>query len=134
MILNIIDSKAVILINKATCLEGNNPFNCFDEGKVESALHSSFYPGYYPFQHGGIAKLAGALAFYICQAHAFEDGNKRTAALAATVFLNSNGFEVNYPQFDNSDDFSSLIIDIASGKLNIDDVKQWFEDHKVTIK
>ena len=66
MILKTVDTKAIVSINESICIEGNNPFHCFDEGKVESALHSAFYFGAYPYHHGGVAKVAGALAFYIC--------------------------------------------------------------------
>ena len=134
MILNTIDTPAVISINKAVCLEGGNPFHCFDEGKVDSALHSSFYPGSYPFHHGGIPKIAGALAFYICQAHAFEDGNKRTAALVAIVFLNANGLGINYPQHDSHDGLSDLIIGIASSTVDIEESKKWFDSQIIFLK
>ena len=134
MIFKIVDTKAIVSINEAVCIEGNNPFHCFDEGKVESALHSAFYPGTYPYHHGGIAKVAGALAIYICQAPAFEDGNKRTAALAAIIFLNANGLGINYPQYEDRDDLSRLIIDIAKGTLAIEATKNWFEAHKVRLR
>ncbi len=35
------------------------------------------------FLHVGIAPMAGAYWFHISQAHAFNDGNKRTALMAA---------------------------------------------------
>jgi death-on-curing protein len=38
--------------------------------------------------------LAAAYAVYIVQGHVFMDGNKRTAAMAATTFLQYNGVEV----------------------------------------
>lgn len=35
--------------------------------------------------------MAAAYLFHICQNHAFVDGNKRTAAFTALIFLSLNG-------------------------------------------
>lgn len=126
------DADTVIELNQKICEEGNNPFHCFDPGKVDSAIHTAFYPGSYPYAHGGIPKLAGALAFYLCQAHAFQDGNKRTASVSAVVFLNAHGLDIQYPISNSRDDFSELMIGIASGITSIDETKQWFAVHKVS--
>lgn len=64
---------AVIETNKLVCEAGGNPHQCLNAGKIESAIASAFYPGSYPFAHGGLAKVAGALCFYIVKAHAFLD-------------------------------------------------------------
>lgn len=81
---------------------------CLNTGKIESAIASAFYPGTYPFAHGGFAKVAGALCFYLVKAHAFLDGNKRTGALAAITFLNMHGLDVEYPVDIEKGIFSSL--------------------------
>jgi len=39
--------------------------------------------------------LAAAYAFGIARDHPFTDGNKRTAFVAAAVFLLDNGYEIN---------------------------------------
>src|SRR3569623_1760722 len=39
-----------------------------------------------------MAALAAAYAFGIARNHAFIDGNKRTALVVATAFLDSNGY------------------------------------------
>ena len=60
-----------------------------DDGLVESSLGSAenawFYGG------GDLFDIAAAYAFHLSQAQAFFDGNKRTAAAAAFVFLEGNG-------------------------------------------
>lgn len=40
----------------------------------------------------GPAEIAAAYAFGIAKAHAFVDGNKRTAFVTATTFLRMNGY------------------------------------------
>ena len=42
------------------------------------------------YLHEGIAAMTAAYLYHICQAHAYVDGNKRTAALASLVFLTVN--------------------------------------------
>ena len=84
-------------INRLVCAEGGNPHQCLDTGKVESAIATAFYTGSYPFAHGGLARVAGALCFYLVKAHAFIDGNKRTGALTAITFLNLHGIDIDYP-------------------------------------
>jgi hypothetical protein len=40
-----------------------------------------------------IVEVAAAYLFYVCRNHPFLDGNKRTAMMAAIVFLRLNGIE-----------------------------------------
>jgi len=126
----------IIKINELVCREGGNPHILFDRGKVESAMHSAFYPGVYPFEHGGVAGIAGAMTFYLTQAHAFQDGNKRTAAIAGSTFMSMNGWELKYVANEKSDrnDFADIILKCASGKAPKEEVMKWFEDHKVKIE
>jgi death-on-curing protein len=42
--------------------------------------------------------MAAAYAFHISEVQAFIDGNKRTALLAAIVFLDINGFRLPEPE------------------------------------
>jgi death on curing protein len=56
------------------------------EAAVE-AVRNSYYDD--------LPMLAAAYAVYIVQGHVFLDGNKRTAAAAATTFLQLNGIEVD---------------------------------------
>ncbi|KAL5430640.1 hypothetical protein PMIN06_012489 [Paraphaeosphaeria minitans] len=42
-----------------------------------------------------IFQLAGSLSEKIMKNHAFQDGNKRTALVAADMFLKINGYKLN---------------------------------------
>ena len=81
----------IVVINRKICEEGNNPFGVLDSRKIESALHTSFYPCFYPFAFGGVARLGGALCYYLIMCHAFMDGNKRTGTVSSLAFMNING-------------------------------------------
>ena len=58
--------------------------------------------------------VAGAYLFYICRNHPFLDGNKRTAMMAAIVFLRFNEIEPT-PNISLS---HRLLSDVAAGKID----------------
>lgn len=127
--------EAVIEANKIVYEAGGNPHQCLDTGKIESAIASAFYPGSYPFAHGGLAKVAGALCFYLVKAHAFLDGNKRTGALTAITFLNMHGLDLEYPVNIKKDinGLAEIIEAYAASKLSQNQLQDWFESHKVYL-
>lgn len=128
--IKLLTTDQVVEFNRLACSRDKNPHHCNDTGKVQSALHSTYYPGSVPFAHGGIAKVGGALCFYICQAHAFVDGNKRTAMIAATAFMDMNGVSLSFPKSKTTSAFAELVNSCASGNETIDAMKHWFDSHK----
>ena len=125
-------AKIVVLINRDICCAEGNPHYLLKPGAVESALHSAFYPGDAPFAHGGIVSVAGALAFYLCKSHAFQDGNKPAALVASTLFMDENGWDLRYPLQPNA--LAEAIERCARGDVEIDQLKQWYETHKVPVR
>lgn len=128
-------AEQVILVNKMICEKSGNPHVCQDSGKIESALHTAFYPGTYPFAAGGIAKTAGALCFYLVQSHAFMDGNKRTGTLVAIVFMEQNGWTLEYPvdKKKNTNALAETIEKCAASQLKKEALMDWFEMHKKSL-
>lgn len=122
----------VIATNKYLCEEQGNPFALLDKGKIESALHSAFYPGSYPFSQGGIAKIAGALCFYLVKAHAFMDGNKRTGALVAITFMRTNGWDLSYSlkEKNGKTALANAVECCAASKVSKEELIDWFDKHK----
>ncbi len=128
--------EAVIASNKYVCEQGSNPHHCNDPGKVESAISTAFYPGSYPFQQGGLSRVAGALCFYLVKSHAFLDGNKRTGALVAITFLNQHGLDLEYPLDENRNvnGLAEVIENCAASKVSKDQLMDWFESHKAYLE
>jgi death-on-curing family protein len=60
-------------------------------GLLESAVHSPMNMKHYAKEED-VFQLAANLAEKIMKNHAFQDGNKRTALLAADMFLKINGY------------------------------------------
>jgi death on curing protein len=85
-----------------------------DENLLASAVLTpqSSFGGKSPY--ADLIEIAGAYLFYLCGNHPFIDGNKRTAMMAAIVFLRLNEIE---PASD-SDEWERLVLDVASSKLD----------------
>jgi death-on-curing protein len=88
-----------------------------DENLLVSAVLTpqSSFGGKSPF--ADIVEIAAAYLFYICKNHPFLDGNKRTAMMAAIVFLRLNGME---PKPD-SQQWERLMLDVAASKITRDE-------------
>lgn len=97
-----------------------------DLGLVESALGRP--PNLAAYGEPDVADLAAAYAFGLARNHPFADGNKRTAAVTALVFLmiNQIDFAITEPEL------VVMTIALAAGDLTEDEVARWFRDHIVT--
>lgn len=73
--------------------------------------------------------LASAYAFGIARNHPFLDGNKRTAWVAARVFLRLNGIRIAFDQQDTID----AMVALASGTLSEDALADWFRTHRTSV-
>ncbi|MGI8481810.1 MAG: type II toxin-antitoxin system death-on-curing family toxin [Chthoniobacterales bacterium] len=87
-----------------------------DENLLESAVLApqSSFGGKSPYID--VFEIAAAYLFYICGNHPFLDGNKRTAMMAAIVFLRLNGIEPS----PDSKAWEDLMFDVAASKLDRD--------------
>lgn len=70
------------------------PYALLDEGLLRGALYrmQSFWE-YNP--DATVYRIAARLIAAIAQAHAFQQGNKRTSLVAGGVFCRANGFPLN---------------------------------------
>mgnify|MGYP006286218963 CR=1 FL=1 len=77
------------------------------------------------YLHSDIYEMTAAYLYHLVQNHPFIDGNKRTGAVSALVFLALNGFTFNAPE----DDFADMVLTVARGELGKSDVarfiRQW---------
>jgi len=83
-----------------------------DVGQVEAAIGAATNPWFYG--GGDVFEIASAYAYHIAEAQAFLDGNKRTAAAAAIVFLARNGG----PVLEDDGSIYQAMINIANHKLD----------------
>jgi death-on-curing protein len=92
-----------------------------DRGLLESALARPL--NLHAYGEPSLAKLAAAYAFGIAKNHPFVDGNKRTALIAAELFLAVNGFDVI------ADDVEvvKVFLALAAGEVNEEELAAWID-------
>ncbi|HLL89568.1 MAG TPA: type II toxin-antitoxin system death-on-curing family toxin [Tepidisphaeraceae bacterium] len=66
--------------------------------------------------------MAAAYLFHLAGNHPFADGNKRTAAQGAALFLAMNNRPIEYP----IDEAERVTLGVANGTLSKDDVARFF--------
>ena len=116
-----LDVEAVLAIHEEVLAAHGGLGGLRDRALLESAVaapQASF--GGKPLIRDPI-EVAAAYLFYLCRNHPFVDGNKRTALAAALVFLDANGLlpDPGAPAR-KIDDWESLVLDVASSKLDRD--------------
>jgi death-on-curing protein len=67
-------------------------------------------------------EMAAAYLFHLVRNHAFHDGNKRIAALAASVFLEINGINI----IAQEDEFEKIVLDAAQGLIGKNEIADFF--------
>lgn len=73
------------------------------------------------------AALAAAYAFGIARNHPFIDGNKRTAAVSALLFLVINGIVWRISEAE----LVVMTLALAAGELTEDEIAAWLRDRLV---
>ena len=91
-----------------------------DPGLVESALASA--KNTFHYANGDLFDVAASYAFHLAESQAVIDGNKRTAIVAALVFLARNGVYVQPATWE----LYSAMIDVAEKKKNKADLAELF--------
>jgi death-on-curing protein len=96
-----------------------------DMGLLESAVAQprAGFGGQY--LHEDLSAMAAAYAFHIAGNHPFVDGNKRTAALAAYVFLALNEVTFRAPE----KEYEEAILAVARGEMSKAQLTDFFRRH-----
>ncbi len=79
--------------------------------------------------HQDLYSVAAAYLFHIVMNHPFVDGNKRTGAAAALVFLMMNDIEIDAEE----DEFQSLMEQVARGNLNKTIIAEFLHKHSRSL-
>jgi death-on-curing protein len=87
-------------------------FGLRDEGALESALARAVNKANYGCDD--IIELAAAYLYGLAMNHAFIDGNKRIAIVAAAVFLMDHGYEIETTDAN----LFSFVLSFAAGEID----------------
>lgn len=77
------------------------------------------------YLHADLFQMAAAYLYHIVQNHPFIDGNKRTGAMAAFVFLKLNGLTLDADELT----FESLVLKAAQGQIDKSAIAGFFRKH-----
>lgn len=96
-----------------------------DLGLLESAVSQPLATFGESYLHSFPYEMAAAYLFHIVQNHPFNDGNKRTGAVTALLFLDFNGIEVSAP----SGALYDITVAVASGNAGKAEIAEFFQRH-----
>ncbi len=113
----------ILSIHARMIAEFGGAGNVADRGMLESAaaLPTASFAG--EFLHKSLPAMAAAYLFHICKNHPFTDGNKRTAVVAAEIFLNINGVQLDV----SNEDLKELCLGVAAGEISKKEAVIFFE-------
>ncbi len=77
------------------------------------------------FLHADLFEMAASYLFHIVRNHPFIDGNKRTGAVAALVFLTLNDIEIEAGE----DSFEKMVLAVAADQADKRAAAEFFRDH-----
>lgn len=99
-----------------------------DEGMLESALARPLQKHHYGTDD--LPELSAAYLFGIAKNHPFVDGNKRTAFVAADLFLYFNGYSIEAEQHD----VIAFVLAVAAGEIDEDGATRFLRDFSVPVE
>jgi death-on-curing protein len=114
--------NALLAIHSRMIAEYGGSDGIRDENLLESALARP--QNLFAYGQPDIFALAASYAFGIAKNHAFIDGNKRTAFMAAYVFLARNGWELRAPEAD----VVVTMVALAASERSEEEFAQWLKD------
>ena len=122
------DRHALELLHSESIAEHGGADGLRDEGLFESALARPRNL----FAYEGVmdhARLAASYAFGLARNHAFVDGNKRIAFIAAGLYLRVNGQRLVADQAEAT----LIMLSVASGAFSETELAEWIRRNKKSV-
>jgi death on curing protein len=115
--------EVMLAVHDEQLAEHGGQFGVRDMGLFDSALARPRQVAAYG--EPTAAKLAASYGYGIARNHPFLDGNKRTAFVAAELFLILNGLRLA------ADDTSCVLtmLDVAAGQISEEQFADWIDRH-----
>ncbi|MGF1641036.1 MAG: type II toxin-antitoxin system death-on-curing family toxin [Rhodospirillales bacterium] len=114
-----LERNVVLALHERLVAVHGGPAGLRDRGLLDSALARPRNVAAYGAPD--LCALAAAYAVGIARNHPFVDGNKRTALMAAYVFLGRNGARLVAPE----DAATRTMVALAAGTLDEDALADW---------
>lgn len=118
-----IDRAVLIAVHEMQLAEHGGGAGMRDAALLDSALSRPLNLAAYGEPDAAV--LAAAYGYGIARNHAFIDGNKRTALVAAELFLRLNGWQ---PVVSDADCVLTMLA-VAAGDITEDEFAAWLRTH-----
>ena len=123
-----VPDRAVYIIHDRQIARHGGASGLRDEGLLRGALQRPVNK--WQYENADTFACAAAYAFGIAKAHAFVDGNKRTAFVTSITFLRLNGWHfVTEPA-----QGVAFMEDLASGVVSEESFRNWLERSSTEIQ
>ena len=123
-----VPNQAVYIIHDRQIARHGGASGLRDEGLLQGALQRPINK--WQYENSDTFGCAAAYAFGVAKAHAFVDGNKRTAFVTSVTFLRLNGWHfVTKPA-----EGVTFMEDLASGAVSEESFRNWLEQSSTKIK
>ena len=120
-----LDLTDILTVHERQLSEHGGGSGIRDRNLLESALARPINS--WNYGDPDAAALAADYAFGIARDHAFVDGNKRTAWVAARLFLRMNGHQIRFAK----EDAIRMVLALAAGHLSEEELADWFRQRIV---
>jgi death-on-curing protein len=120
-------SSEIAEINQQVLAEDGQQSLLADEGKLESALVRPQMAAHY--EQADLARQVTLLVAGIALAHAFVDGNKRTALIAGRTFLHLNGATLKREPLEFAEAILALVNHTSSLEAATSQLEAWVRAH-----
>ncbi len=115
----------VLGINEFVMAQEGQQSLLMDEGKLESAIMRPQMAPHY--EEADLARQTALLVSGIALAHAFADGNKRTAILAGEMFVDLNGHIMDYGPLEFANAILALVNHTDSLEAATSRLEAWIQ-------
>jgi death-on-curing protein len=122
-----LDIDRILQIHTSLIAEYGGVDGLRDAGLLQSAISmpQSAFGG--QWLHGDLFEMAAAYLFHIVKNHPFLDGNKRTDAASAVIFLAMNDVEIEADE----DGLVDLTLAVATGDADKQQIAAFFQAKSV---
>ena len=118
-----LDERVALALHDRQLAEHGGPSGLRDAGALASALARPI--NRWAYGEDDRCALAAAYAFGIARNHPFTDGNKRTAWVAARLFLRKDDASLRFVERDAI----ATVLALAAGDLSEEELADWFRQH-----
>ena len=123
--MKILSKRQILMLHTALIAQTGGIDGVRDEGLLDSAINAPFQTFAEQDLYPTVLEKAARLGFGLISNHPFLDGNKRIGAHAMLMFMGIN--QINLCCTD--EELISLILQVASGRLNYDGMLEWLKSH-----